>query len=236
MSVVQVRIYRCFKEKLKGKEEASWTRDGWIVMQPLSVVLALISIGCIVGPIGGAIAMYRDNLTQLVVPPQINNLINNNNSPENINNNNSNPTDNNNNVNIGSGNFGVGENNGGFITPTFVSSQINTQARTFTVTVNFTNNFNYDLTLNALTATVESSQDNYQLGTISLSAPVTILSGQTSLITVSGIWTQDAENYVQNNFAGASSINVNLANIAIDVNGIVIQQTQPVNVGDVPLT
>ena len=122
------------------------------------------------------------------------------------------------------------------MTPTFVSSQINIQARTFTVTVNFTNNFNYDLTLNALTATVESSQDNYQLGTISLASPVSILAGQTSLITVSGIWTQDAENYVQNNFADASSINVNLANISIDVNGIVVQQTQPVNVGDVPLT
>ena len=207
-------------------------------MQALSVLLALITIGCIVGPIGGAIAMYRDNLTQLVVPPQINNLINNNSidSSNNNNNYNNNPTDNNNNGNTSSGNFGVGENNGGFMTPTFVSSQINIQARTFTVTVNFTNNFNYDLTLNALTATVESSQDNYQLGTISLASPVSILAGQTSLITVSGIWTQDAENYVQKNFAGASSINVNLANIAIDVNGIVVQQTQPVNVGDVPLT
>lgn len=204
-------------------------------MQALSVLLALITIGCIVGPIGGAIAMYRDNLTQLVVPPQINNLINNN-SIDGSNNNNNNPTDNNNNGNTASGNFGVGENNGGFITPTFVSSQINVEARTFTVTVNFTNSFNYDLTLNALTATVESSQDNFQLGTINLASPVSILAGQTSLITVSGIWTQDAENYVQKNFAGASSINVNLANIAIDVNGIVVQQTQPVNVGDVPLT
>ena len=31
-------------------------------MNALSVVLILISIGTIVGPIGGAVLMYRDNL------------------------------------------------------------------------------------------------------------------------------------------------------------------------------
>jgi len=35
----------------------------------------------------------------------------------------------------------------GFPTTTFVNSQINDEAKTFTVTVNVTNNFNYDLTI-----------------------------------------------------------------------------------------
>ena len=104
------------------------------------------------------------------------------------------------------------------------------------MTVNVTNSFNYDLTVNSLNATVESSQDYYQLGTISLNSPVTIVADQSSLVTVSGIWTQEAVDYVQNNFPGATSINVYLANVMIDVNGITIQQTQPINVGDVPLT
>lgn len=121
-------------------------------MQALSVVLVLISIGTIVGPMAGAVIIYRDNLSQLVVPPQINNLVNGNN-------NNSNNNDNN--GNVGSGNFGVGASGGGFPTPTFVSEQINIEAKTFTVTVNVTNTFNYDLTINTLNATVESNQDHY---------------------------------------------------------------------------
>jgi hypothetical protein len=197
-------------------------------MQTLSVVLVLISIGTIVGPMAGAVIIYRDNLSQLVVPPQINSLINGNNNNANNNNNGS---------NISSGNFGVDDSGrGGFPTPTFVNSQINVEAKTFTVTVNVTNNFNYDLTINSLNATVESSQDHYQLGTISLDSPVVIMSNQTSLVKVSGAWTQEAADHVQNNFAGATSINVDLAYVTIDVNGIIIQQTQPINVGDIPLT
>ena len=194
-------------------------------MHALSVVLLLISIGTIIGPIGAVAIMYRDNLVQLVVPPQISNLINGNNNVMQDNGNNNNNNDNGNNNSGG----------GGLINPVFVGAQINSEARTFTVTVNVTNSFSYDLTLNSINATVESSQDNYQLGTISLTTPVTILAGQTSAVTVSGAWTQDAENYVLNNYGGATSIDVNLVNTTVDVNGIVIQETQPINVGNIPL-
>ena len=151
-------------------------------MQALSVVLLLISIGTIVGPVAGVVVMYRDNLSQLVIPPQINHLLNN--AAQSNNNNNLNNS-------LGSGNFGVGDSNnndnsggGGLINPVFVGAQINNAARTFTVTVNVTNNFGYDLTLNSLNATVESSQNNDQLATITLASPVTLLSGQTSQVTV----------------------------------------------------
>ena len=196
-------------------------------MQALSVVLVLISIGTMLGPMVGAVIMYRDNLSQLVVPPQINNLINGNNS---------NSNNNKNSGNLGSGNFGADNNAGGFPTPTFVNAQINIEAKTFAVTVNVTNSFSYDLTINSLNATAESSQDHYKLGTISLDSPTTLVADQSSLLTVSGTWTQEAVDHIQNNFAGAKSINVDLANVMIDVNGITIQQTQPINVGDIPLT
>jgi hypothetical protein len=187
--------------------------------------------------------MYRDNLVQLVVPPQINNLINGNNNIMNDNGNNNNnimnDNGNNNNNNGNNGNNGNDNSGGGgfgLINPVFVSAQINNEARTFTVTVNVTNSFNYDLTLNSINTTVESSQDNYQLGTISLTSPVTIIAGQTSEVTVAGVWTQDAENYVLNNYGSATSINVNLVNTTVDVNGIIIQTAQPINVGNIPLT
>jgi hypothetical protein len=106
---------------------------------------------------------------------------------------------------------------------------------TFTVIANVTNSLNYDLTINSFTATVTDSQDNYQLGTINLSAPVTIPAGQTSQVTVSGSWTQAAENYVSSTYPGATSIDVNLVNAAVNVNGITVQSTQPINVGSVPI-
>ncbi len=130
-------------------------------MRTLSVVLLLISIGTIVGPIGAVAFVYRDNLVQLIVPPQISNLtggINHimNDSGNNNNNNNSDNGNNSNNNNSG----GVG----GFIDPVFVSDQINNETQTFTVTVNVTNNFGYDLTVNSINATVESSQKQLSIG------------------------------------------------------------------------
>jgi hypothetical protein len=53
------------------------------------------------------------------------------------------------------------------------------------------------------------------------------------MVTVSGTWTQAAEDYYSNK---ASSINVTLSSAAIDVNGIVIQMSEPIVIGDIPLT
>ena len=108
-------------------------------------------------------------------------------------------------------------------------------AKTFVVTVNVTNSFNYDLTLNSFTANVVDTQDQYQLGTISLATPVNMPAGQTCQVTVSGSWTQDAENHVLNNYPGATSIDVSLTNVAVNVNGITIQSSQPIEVGNVPI-
>ena len=63
-------------------------------MQTLRIVLILITLGCILGPIGTTVVIYRNNLSGMVVPPQLNQLISNNN---NSNNNNGNNNDNNNN-------------------------------------------------------------------------------------------------------------------------------------------
>lgn len=76
-------------------------------MQVLRVVLVLITIGCIVGPVGAVVLMYRNNLPQMVITPQISQLLhfgsnnnsNNNNNDNNQNNNNNNNNQNNNNLN-----------------------------------------------------------------------------------------------------------------------------------------
>jgi hypothetical protein len=191
-------------------------------MQTVGIILFLISVGTIVGPVGAVAFMYRDNLVQVVVPPQLSDILNGNSSI------------------LGSSN-GEGFGNTLFgsdqqiLAPVFVGAQIDKISRTFTVTVNFTNTLNYDLTLNSLTAGAECSQHNYSLGDISLNGVITMPASQTSQITVSGSWTQDAENHFANEHTGASSVNVNLVNLTLDVNGIVIQETDPISVGDVPV-
>ena len=44
----------------------------------LGVVLVLISIGTILGPVAGAVAIYRDDLSQLVITPEIRDIMNGN--------------------------------------------------------------------------------------------------------------------------------------------------------------
>lgn len=223
-------------------------------MQAVGIILLLISIGCIVGPIGAVVIMYRDNLEGLVITPQIrdmmsgnstilplgggNNNGNNNNNQNNNNNNNNNNGNNNGNTytNDNSTNNNNNSNSFGFINPVFVGAQVDAVARTFSVTVNITSDLNYDLTINSLSATVVASQDNYQLGTISLPNPVTLPAGQTTTVTVSGSWTQDAENHINTAYQGQSSVEVNLVNPVVNVNGITVTLPEFDNVASIPIS
>jgi hypothetical protein len=192
-------------------------------MQAIGIILLLISIGTVVGPVGAVVIMYRDNLAQIVVPPQINDIFSGNSS-------------------LISDNFNTNYNNepgnidaSGIITPVIVDKQIDIVSRTFTLTVNFTNTFNFNLTLNQFSAGVVCSQHNYPLGNVQLSQAVEIDAGQTAQLLISGLWTQNAESHVISEHGSASQIDVNLVNVTIDVNGITIQQSEPVSIGSVPL-
>jgi hypothetical protein len=164
--------------------------------------------------------MYSDDLTQIVIPPEIEGIFSGDSSLL---------------APILSGESGEGDFNIGLIMPKFVSSTFDVATRTFSVTVNVTNILNYDLTLNGLNATVEATQGGAELANVHLSNPVTIPAGDWSKVTVSGTWTQDAENYYYNN-QNTSSINVTLSSAAIDVNGVVVQMSEPIVIGDIPLT
>jgi len=91
------------------------------------------------------------------------------------------------------------------------------------------------LTLNQFSAGVICSEHNFPLGSVQLRQPVEIAAGQTSLLTISGSWTQDAENHFTTAHADASSIDSSLVNVVIDVNGITIQEAGPISMGSVPM-
>ena len=193
-------------------------------MQLVSIILVLITIGTVVGPVGAVAIIYRDNLGGLVITPQINDLIHGN--------------------GLLANNYAVSNNiqddnsvGGGFVMPTFVSSSVNIVVRTFQVTLIVTNPLNDDLTINSITSDVECSQDHFQLGSISLASPVAIPSGQNSILTISGYWTQDAENHIQTSHEGQTSISVDLFNTSIDINGVIAQYISPITIPNgIPLT
>ena len=188
---------------------------GILKMQLVGVILLLISIGTTVGPIGTVVVMNSNDLTQIVIPPEIKGVLDGESSLI---------------AQSEEGDFNIG-----LMVPKFVSSTFDITANTYSVTVNVTNILNYDLTLNSLDATVTATKDNAELANIHLSNPIAIPAGDWSMVTVSGTWTQAAEDYYLNN-PDASSINVTLANAKIDVNGVVVQISEPIEIGEIPLT
>ena len=183
-------------------------------MQALSIVLLLLSIGTILGPIGAVVVIYHNDLSQLVIPPQIRDIMNGNSNLI--------PHGN----SDGNGNSGLD----GLMKPVFVSAQSNVAAHTFTGIFNVTNTLNFTLTLNSFSTDVEFTQANIPAGSLSLSSPVTVLAGETSQLIISGHWTQEAQHYIANNYPGATSMDITLTNIAININGITIQSAGPVQV------
>jgi hypothetical protein len=125
----------------------------------LSVVLVLISIGTILGPVGTVVIIYYDDLSQLVNPPQIKDIM-----------------EGNSNVFPDFGNSNNGNSDiGGLMEPVFVSAQSDPATHTFTGIFEVTNNLNYDLTLNSFSTDAEIPQNSTPAGNIRLSSPVTFL-------------------------------------------------------------
>jgi hypothetical protein len=190
-------------------------------LQAVGIILLLISIGTVVGPIGAVVIMYRDNLIEIVIPTQIVDLMNGNSS-------------------ILQGNSPVINSTGNstldsYLPPFSADFQIDNVSRTFIVTVNFTNLFNFDLTVNEVSAEVICTQHSYPLGNVGLDGVVAATAGETAHMRLSGSWTDEARNHIHNEHPDATSIEASLINLSINVNGIVIQESGPVSIGSIPL-
>ena len=46
-------------------------------MQILGLILILINVGAIVGPIAGVVVVYSNNLQEIVIPPEVQNIVGN---------------------------------------------------------------------------------------------------------------------------------------------------------------
>ncbi len=169
--------------------------------------LILITIAISLGPILGIIVIYRNNPQELVIPPNVTEILN-----------------------------GSYFTKGSLTPPKFVGSQYDVASRTMTLTFNFTNPFKFDMKINSMSADVVYAADNYPLGPALLKTPVQLPAGQTALITIVGTWTQDGVNHVLSVVnPGAENIAVNLVGLVIDLDGIKVHINEPVQVPNVPM-
>ncbi|MCL5877373.1 MAG: hypothetical protein M1540_06135 [Candidatus Bathyarchaeota archaeon] len=183
-------------------------------MQLIGIVLLLISVGLVVGPVGAVVYIYKDDLSGLIIPPEVKGLVNGDSSLF---------------INDNSGNDGDDSPFGSFVQPEFVSANIDNAARTFSVTVNLTNSFTIDLTLNSLSTDVDTP-DRQRITAVGLSNPYVIAPGESALVTVEGSWTQTGEAYFMEHYSTSEAADVVLVNTVVDVNGVSVELSEPIQI------
>jgi hypothetical protein len=175
-------------------------------LDKVRLILTVITIAINVIPIAGILIVYQNNLLGLIVPPEINNIINDGIIPED-------PL----------GNL------------TFVDSQYDAASRTVTLTFEVTNPLEFDLTVNSMSADVQCDAHDFPMGHVTINNPVYIGAGETAAINVIGTWTEEAENHIQTAHAGAQSIDVELVGFTINVDGLIIQTDEHVKIPNFPV-
>jgi hypothetical protein len=195
-------------------------------MQTLSVALLLIGILTILGPIVAVAIIYHDDLSQTIITPQLKDLLSTDSSlipSDNYqNDNNTHPS-------------GKGSSVLDVLNPVFISAKVNDATLTFKTTLNVTNNADYDLTVNSFNADVQITDNRYPAGTISLHAPVTVLKGQTTQVTIAGQYPQAVYGYITGNYPNATSVKMYLTDVNVDVNGVTLQYAGPIDAGSLPI-
>ena len=180
-------------------------------MDKVKIALTLLSILIVIGPLAGIAYVYRDNLLGLVVPPQVKSLV--------------------------SGGDSTGsQSQPEFQPPQLVGEpQYNAQTGAVTVSFNFTNPLTNAVSIDNLSAEVQSEEGGVSLGNISLNQPLQIASGETSIISVSGILNQNAISQFEAQNPGVNGINISLANLNVNVAGVNVHMNQVNNVGQLQL-
>jgi hypothetical protein len=187
-------------------------------MNVFGAILAILNVVMILGPVAGVAVIYRDNLQQTVITPQIQDLI---------------TASGGNALSGGSMNLFSGQ---GFALPQFVSATADVAARSVTLVVNFTNPFNYDLVVNSISADVVCVEHNFNLGHGVLIEPTNLPANQTTDFTMVCTWTQAAENHFLTEHTSASSVAAEILGLTANVNGITIQSDQAYPIGDLPIS
>lgn len=168
--------------------------------------LLLFSVLIVVVPIAGVLYIYKDNLAGLVLPPQINNLLQGNQTLPSIQ-----PPK-----------------------PTG-TPEYNPQNGTYTLSFAYTNPLDIPITITDLQGQVRATDYNVVLGNVSLAEPVTLQPKQTATITTTGTIDPDAVGQIKAQNPSATNAQVSLENVSVTAGGVSVQIGEIPNVGQVPL-
>jgi hypothetical protein len=91
------------------------------------------------------------------------------------------------------------------------------------------------ISIDNLSAEITSADYSVSLGNISLSQPINIASGETSIINISGILSPQAISQLEAQNPGVNGINISLENLNVDVAGITVHMDQVNDVGQLQL-
>lgn len=175
-------------------------------MQILGLVLVLINIGAIATPIAGVVLTHSNDLSEIIIPPEVEEIISNAiNTEESIK------------------------------LPQYVSSSYDTFTKTAQATFNFTNPYEFTLTLNTISADLQCKNHNIPLGYAALTDQVQINPEETEELTINFMWTQAAQTHFLNEHASKTSIDINLDNMQLDISGIEIEIPEQVTL-TLPIT
>ena len=187
-------------------------------MNKLKIFLALITIAITVTPIALEALLYRDNLLDLIVPPEITNMFKGNNSNAN-----------------GKSTNGINLLNSQLELPQPVGEpQYNPETKTISYTFNFTNPMESPIEVNTLQGGIVSHDDGVFLGNITIDKPLKLEPGQTANITANGILSDEAINYLKTKSTTQNSINVDFVNLNVDLAGLQLQLDKQ-NIGDITI-
>jgi len=187
-------------------------------MNKLKIFLALLTIAITVTPIALEALLYRDNLLDLIVPPEITNMFKGNNSNAN-----------------GKSTNGINLLNSQLELPQPVGEpQYNPETKTISYTFNFTNPMESPIEVNTLQASIVSHDDGVFLGNITIDKPLKLEPGQTANITANGILSDEAINYLKTKSTTQNSINVDFVNLNVDLAGLQLQLDKQ-NIGDITI-
>ena len=168
-------------------------------MQLLGIFLILLNISAIAAPVAGVIIMNTDDLSQVIIPSNVEEIMSNT---------------------IG--------NEESIELPQYVCSSFDPETRTAQLTFSFTNTFEFDLVLNTMSAKIKCLDHGIKLGYAKLKEEIEIKQKETQEIIIKFVWTKEAETHFLAKHIDQTAVDVKLVDIELDISGISIDVPEEV--------
>jgi hypothetical protein len=174
------------------------------------MILTAITIAINVLPIAGVLLMNQNNLIGLVIPPEIDTVLN----------------------DVVVQEEQLGESLGAV---NFVGSNYDAASRKATLTFEMTNPLQFDLVIDSMSADVRCDEHDFPLGYAVTNNPVDVAGGETATVVLEATLAREAMVHLLTEHAGAQEIDVELTGISVNLNGIAIQTGEILKIPDVPV-